>query len=141
MADSVAVDDSDRTFEIEPVGLNEDAVQKRQHLAVQIRSPSEKDDTRAGGITAQDQPRIVEISRDDDSTVTPGSFDDLVIGRLGKSDRGGMNRVVAGRPQVGNCVGGHRHVNEKPHPVSSIVSSSARLAAYRRASAMSASSR
>ena len=51
MADAVPVNHGDRMFEIEPVGLSEDAVQKRQHLVVRLRSASEEDDTRAGGIT------------------------------------------------------------------------------------------
>jgi hypothetical protein len=50
-ADAVPVDYGDRMFEIEPVGLSEDAIQKRQHLVVRIRSASEEDDTRAGGFT------------------------------------------------------------------------------------------
>jgi len=51
MADAVPVHYADRMFEIEPVGLSEDAIQKRQHLVVRIRSASAEDDTRAGGIT------------------------------------------------------------------------------------------
>ena len=51
MADAVPVHRGDRIFEIEPVGLSEDAIQKRQHLVARIRSASEEAHARAGGIT------------------------------------------------------------------------------------------
>ena len=50
MADAVPVNHGDRMFEIEPVGLSEEAILKRQHLVVRIRSASEEDDTRARAI-------------------------------------------------------------------------------------------
>jgi hypothetical protein len=74
MTDSVAVDYGDGMFQIKPVGLCEDAVQQRQHLIVRIRPTSEEDNTRASGIAEQYQPRIVEVSRDDDPAVAPGAF-------------------------------------------------------------------
>jgi hypothetical protein len=52
-----------------------------------------------------------------------------------------VRRVMAGRLEMGHGVGSQWHIDEKPQPVSSMVSSSARLAAYRRASVMSAGSR
>jgi len=67
VTDPVSVDHGNRMFEIKPAGMSEDAVQKRQHLVVRIRSASEEDDTRVSGIIRQHEPRIVEISRDDDS--------------------------------------------------------------------------
>src|SRR6266498_2003374 len=61
VTDPVSVDHGNRMFEIKPAGMSEDAVQKRQHLVVRIRSASEEDDTRVSGIIRQHEPRIVEI--------------------------------------------------------------------------------
>ena len=73
--------------------------------------------------------RIVEVCRDHHSAFTPGHLEDLVIGRPGKPDRRSVNRVVARCPKVGHGLAGHRHVDEESQPVSSMVWSSARLAA------------
>jgi hypothetical protein len=40
-----------------------------------------------------------------------------------------VNGVVSSGSEVCHCLWGHRHVHEEPQPASSIVSSSARLAA------------
>ena len=129
MTDPVPVDDGDRMIEIEPGCVAENAVQERQHLLVRIRSAPEKDDTRSGGIGDNYQARIVEVCRDHHSAFTPGHLEDLVIGRPGKPDRRRVNRVVARCPKVGHGLAGHRHVDEESQPVSSMVWSSARLAA------------
>ena len=75
------------------------------------------------------------------SRTTPGHLEDLMIGRAGKSDRRGVNCAVARCRNAGHGLEGHRYVNEESQPVSSMVSSSARLAAWRSASVISIGSR
>jgi hypothetical protein len=71
MTDAVSVNHRDRVFEIKSVGLSEDAVQKRKHFVVRIRSASEENDARTVPIGEQHEPRIVEISGDDNPAVPP----------------------------------------------------------------------
>lgn len=97
MADAVPIDDSDRMFEVESIGLLENAIQKRQHLVVRVRSAPEENDARSCRVTEQNQPRIVKVSRHDNSTNPPRHFDDLVVGRLGKPYRRGVNGIMACR--------------------------------------------
>jgi hypothetical protein len=51
------------------------------------------------------------------------------LGGLREADARGVNRVMSDPLEVRHRLRGHRHVDQEPHPVSSMVSSSARLAA------------
>jgi hypothetical protein len=71
----------------------------------------------------------------------PRAIQDVIVGLGTEPDRRRVDGVVASCLKVGDSLWGHRHVDPESQPASSIVSSSARLAAYRRASSMSAGSR
>jgi hypothetical protein len=98
MADAVPINHGDRMFEVESIRLGEDAIQKREHLVVRVRSAPEENDAWACRVTHQDQPRIVKVSRDDDSTVPTSCLDDLEIRCLSEPDRRRVNRVMASSP-------------------------------------------
>ena len=77
----------------------------------------------------REQPRIVEIGRHDDAPLLPGRIEDLLIRGSRESDRGGVDTLMPGAPKMRFRIRRHRHVHEKPHPLNSMTSSSARLAA------------
>jgi hypothetical protein len=84
---------------------------------------------------------VVEVGGDDDSPFTARGVEQLSVRGSSQSDLVGVDRVMTDGPEMRHSEGRHRHVDQELQPVSSIVSSSARLAAYRNASSMSAASR
>jgi len=136
------IDDGDRGLKVQRPRLLKYAVQQGEHLGVRVRTAPEQDDAWTVGLVERQEPRVVEIDGDHDPIILPGSFEDFGVAGGRELDLGGVNSVVANGPEVFNRPRGHGHVDEELHPwISSMVSSSARLAAYRRASSMSSASR
>jgi hypothetical protein len=79
------------------------------------------------GLVERQKPRVVEIGRDGDSLFTARGVE-----QLSQSDLVGVDRAMTDGPEMRHSEGRHRHVDQELQPVSSMVSSSARLAAYRK---------
>lgn len=128
-ADTRTIDDHDRVSQIECGDLCQDSVEQRKHLCVRVRAATEQDDTGTIGLVECNEARIVEIRSDDDSLLAPRHVEHLAVSRSSESEIDGVDRIMTGSSQVWPSVGRHRHVDQELQPVSSMISSSARLAA------------
>ena len=98
--------------------------------SVDTRSASaEQDDTGTIGLVECNEVRVVEIRSDDDPLLAPRHVEHLAVSRSTESEIDGVDRIMTGSSQVWPSVGRHRHVDQELQPVSSMISSSARLAA------------
>ena len=122
-------------------GMGEHAIQETKHLAIRIRSTAKEYYAWSVCLLDRKQAGKVEIGGNDDSAFASSDFQKLAIAGAGEPNGVSVNGVVPGGPKVRHSFGRHRHVDQELQPTSSILSSSARLAAYRKASSMSAGSR
>src|SRR5438034_2862595 len=77
----------------------------------------------------RNEARIVQVGSNDDSFLTPCDCEQFVVRRLSESEIDGVDRIMTGSPKMRPSIGRHRHVDQELQPVSSMISSSARLAA------------
>ena len=125
----MSVDDGDRPLQLQLWHRCEHSVEEFEHFPVGVRAAAEQDDARAVSALDREQSGVVKISRHDDAPLLPGGVEDLLIGGCRESDQGGVGAVMPGAPKMRNRIRRHRHVHEKSHPLNSMTSSSARLAA------------
>jgi len=104
-------------------------VEQREHLSVRVRTSAEQDDAGTVGLLERNKARIVQVGSNDDSFLTPGDCEQFVVRRPSESEIDGVDRIMTGSPEMRSSIGRHRHVDQKRQPVSSMISSSARLAA------------
>ena len=123
------VDDGDRPLQLRLRNDGQNPIEEVEHLPIGVRAATKQDDARSLGPFQREQPRIIEIGRHDDASLLPSRVEDLMIGCGGEADRPGVDSFMPGPPEVPNRVGGHRHVYQESHPLNSMTSSSARLAA------------
>src|ERR671918_1024256 len=116
-------------FEIECGGTSQDPIEQRQHLSVRVRAPAEQDDARAVGLLKRYEAWVVEVGGNDDSLLTSCHGQQFAIRRPSESEIDGMDRIMTSSPKMRPSVGRHRHVDQELQLVSSMISSSARLAA------------
>lgn len=128
-------------LEVECGGAGQDPIEQRKHLAVRVRTSAEQDDAGTVGLLERKKAWLVEVGGNDDPLLAPRHPEQFVVRRPRQAEIDGVDRIMTGSPKMRPSVGRHRHVDQKLQPVSSMISSSARLAAYRRASSMSAASR
>src|SRR2546426_5318040 len=128
-------------FGVECGGTSQDAVEQRKHFSVRVRTSAEQDAAGAVGVLKRDEAWVVEVGGNDEPLLTPCHGQQFVVRRPSEPEIGGVDRIMTGGPKMRRSVGRHRHVDQKLQPLSSMISSSARLAAERRASSMSAASR
>jgi hypothetical protein len=135
------IHNDDRPLEVQGRRPRQHTIEQPEHVGIRVRSPAEEDEARTAGLVQRQEPRVVEIRRDDDSLLPPRYVEQLGVRGSSQSHLMGVDGVMTDGPEMRDGLGRHRHVDQKLQPVSSMVSSSARLAAYRKASSMSATSR
>jgi len=123
------VDDRDRSRQLRLWHGRQDTIEEAEHLSVGVRATAEQDDAGSVSVLEGEQPRIVEIGGHDNPSLRTGGFNDLAVGCSREPYRGGVDGFMPGPPEVLDRVGRHGHVHEKSHPLNSMTSSSARLAA------------
>jgi hypothetical protein len=123
------INHDDRVLQVERLHLVDNSIEQREHLPVGVGTSAEKDQPGRLRMALGKKTRIVEVGGDDDSTFAARGGEDLLVGCCGKSHGRGMSRAVPARLEVRDRQWSDRHVNEELQPASSIVSSSARLAA------------
>ena len=123
------IDDRNRALQVSFRDLRQNTIQESKHLQVRIGTATEQDDRWPLGTLESQQPRIVEVGRDNDACFAARSAEDLTIRDGRKSGVGRVGGFVPETPQTFYRPRRDGHVDEKPHPLSSMTSSSARLAA------------
>jgi hypothetical protein len=116
-------------FEVECGSTSQDPVEQRKHLSVGVRTSAEQDDAGTVGVLKRNEAWVVEIGSNDDPLLTSSHGQQLVVRRPSESEIDGVDRIMTGSPKMRPSVGRHRHVDQELQPVSSMISSSARLAA------------
>ena len=116
-------------FEAECGGAGQDPVEQRKHLSVRVRASAEQDDAGTVGLLQCNEARIVQVGSNDDSFLAPCDCEQFVVRRPSESEIDGVDRIMTGSPKMRPSIGRHRHVDQELQPVSSMISSSARLAA------------
>lgn len=109
----MSVDDRDRPLQLDLGDRRQHSIEEAEHLAVRVGTTTEQDDANSIGALEHEQSRIVEVSRHDDAPLFPG----------------GVDAFMPSTPEMRNRIVRHGHVHEKPHPLNSMTSSSARLTA------------
>jgi hypothetical protein len=125
----VLIHDGDRALELERAGLGENAIEEGQHLGIRVGATAKQDDARPVRLEQGQETGVVEIRGDDDAVVDSGPLQDHAVLLGAESGCGSVEGVVAFGFEVCHCLWSDRHVDEKSQPTSSMVSSSARLAA------------
>ena len=77
----------------------------------------------------REQPGVVEIGGHDDAALPPSDVENLRIGDRRKPHRRRVHGLMPATLEVVDRLRRHRHVHQEPHPLNSMTSSSARLAA------------
>lgn len=137
----MTIDDSDRVLNLNCRQLCEDPIEQCNHRGVRIGTATKPDHRRSFGTLESKQPGIVEIGRDDNRRFTASGGENFTVRHGREPDSGRMRCLMSETPEMVHGVRRHRHIDEKSHPLNSMTSSSARLAAWRSASSMSAGSR
>jgi hypothetical protein len=107
----------------------QNAIEEIKHLPVGVGAATEQDDSRPLGSLERQQSRVVEVGRHDNMSVPSSGFKNFGIGNRREPDRARVNGLMPAPPEMGHSLRRHRHVHQEPHPLNSITSSSARLAA------------
>jgi hypothetical protein len=125
----VSVDNGDRLLQLGFRNRSQYPIKEGQHLSIRVRSTTEEDDTWPVSPLECEKSGIVEIGRNNYTSLLSGGVENLLIECAREPDRGGMDALMPGPPKMCNRIRRHGHVHEEPHPLNSMTSSSARLAA------------